>query len=215
MTVDDEIAPEAVGSAQTEIDAAAERERVRRRRVASLQRLVIGAVGLAVVALAGSYLVPGGGLKFGSEPERAEGWEQIPWDACGSVHSFAELAEADLDDEALCAALLKARSHSGGDDEFFVLEGEVDADDVRTALKSDPAQAAQLASAPKDLQLMLVRSPGNRFTTELPRTAAKDDERVDALAIWFPEDAEPDDLETVLLSSTSVSYPALERLIAR
>lgn len=204
MTVDDEIAPRAIPSG----------EQARRQRIASLQRLVGAAVGVACVALVGSYLVPGGGLKFGSEPEAAEGWEQIPWDACGSVRSFSELAEADLEDEALCAAMLEARSHSGGDDEFFVLAGEVDADEVRAALESDPEQLSHLASQPKDLQLLLVRSPGNRFTRELPRDADDRDDRVDAMAIWFPEDSSPSDVETVLLSSTSDTYPALERLIS-
>ncbi len=213
MTVDDEIAPRAVPPGGR-VDEAAEREQARRQRIASLQRLVGAAVGVACVALVGSYLVPGGGLKFGSEPEAAEGWEQIPWDACGSVRSFSELAEADLDDEALCAALLKARSHSGGDDEFFVLEGEVRADEVRAALESDPEQLGHLASQPKDLQLLLVRSPGNRFTRELPHGADDRKDRVDAMAIWFPEDSRPSDVETVLLSSTSDSYPALERLIS-
>jgi len=213
MTVDDEITPEVIPSGHT-TDSAADRERARRQRIASLQRLVGAAVGVACVALVGSYLVPGGGLKLGSEPERAEGWEQIPWDACGSVHSFAELAQADLDDEALCAALLKARSHSGGDDEFFILSGEVHPEDVRAALKSEPAQAAELASQTEDLQLLLVRSPGNRFTEELPRDADDREGRVDAMAIWFPEDAPPSEGGTVLLSSTSDSYPALERLIS-
>ena len=166
------------------------------------------------MALLGSYLVPGGGLRFRAEPAPAEGWEQIPWDACGSVRSFSELAEADLDDEALCAALLKARSHSGGDDEFFVLAGEVETDDVRAALESDPEQLSHLASQPKDLQLLLVRSPDNRFSRELPHDADDRDDRVDAMAIWFPEDSRPNDVETVLLSSTSDSYPALERLIS-
>ena len=213
MTVDDEIAPEAIPSGHR-ADEATQRERARRQRVASLQRLVGAAVGLACIAVVGSYLVPGGGLRFGAEPERAEGWEQIPWDACGSVRSFSELAEADLDDEALCAALLKARSHSGGDDEFFVLAGQVDAEQVRAALESDPAQAAELASQTKDLQLLLVRSPGNRFTKELPHRADDRDDRVDAMAIWFPEDSRPGDVGTALLSSTSDSYPALERLIS-
>ena len=207
MTVDDDIAPQAV-------EPEHEHEDARRRRLASLQRVVGAAVGVACVALVGSYLVPGGGLKFGSEPERAEGWAAIPWDACGSVRSFAELADADLDDEALCAALLKARSHSGGDDEFFVLEGEVRADEVRAALESDPEQLSHLASQPKDLQLLLVRSPDNRFSRELPHDADDRDDRVDAMAIWFPEDSRPNDVETVLLSSTSDSYPALERLIS-
>jgi hypothetical protein len=205
--VDDELAPNA---------DAPERERARRQRIASLQRLVVAAVGLACVALVGSYLVPGGGLRFSSEPERAEGWSAIPWDACGSVRSFSELAEANLDDEALCAALLKARSHSGGDDEFFVLTGEVEAQQVRDALASLPRPSEQSTAPPRDdLQLLLVRSPGNRFSPELPRTASDREDRVDTLAIWFPEDEEPDEVETVLLSSESDSYPALERLIGR
>jgi hypothetical protein len=205
VTLDDERAPDA---------DAAERERARRQRIASMRRLVGAAVGVACVALLGSYLVPGGGLRFGAEPERAEGWEAIPWDACGSVRSFGELAEADLDDEALCAALLKARSHSGGDDEFFVLTGEVEARKVREALAAERRVAEPSAPPHDDLQLLLVRSPGNRFSQRLPHAGSDREDRVDTLAIWFPEDEEPDEVQTVPLSSESDSYPALERLIS-
>ena len=213
MTLDDEDATYAPGAKHPELVIAAARERGRRQRIATLQRVTIAAIGVACVALAGSYLVPGGGLRFSTGPERAEGWEEIPWDVCGSVRSFEELATAELDDEAMCAALLKARSYSGGDDEFFVLSGEVDPRDVQQALGAD--EPPDVADGSGELQLLLVRSPGNRFRQELPRDAQGRTDRVDAMAIWFPEDERPAQVDTMLLSSESDSYPALERLISR